>query len=117
VSEARRGEVADVTGRVIVGDPFIDLVHAIYAHEADLVLVGSRRRGTLQRLLTGNTVEYLVRHAPVPVLVVRADQDWHRGTREPVRQFVTEERTRAKPGGNGWRRPVLQLLRSAVEKV
>jgi nucleotide-binding universal stress UspA family protein len=116
-SEARRVEVADVTRCVVVGDPFVDLVSAIHDHEADLVVLGSRRCGTIQRLLMANPAEYLVRHAPVPVLVVRSDQDRHRGPRVPAKRFITEDWTRAKSGGERRRRLVAQLLHPAVGKV
>jgi nucleotide-binding universal stress UspA family protein len=42
------------------------------AKEADLVVVGTRARGTLARALLGSVSEHVLRHAPCPVVIVRA---------------------------------------------
>jgi len=42
--------------------------------KADLLVVGSHGRRGVGRLLLGSDAEQIVRHAPVPVLVVRAPQ-------------------------------------------
>lgn len=41
--------------------------------KADLIVVGSHGRRGIGRVLLGSDAEQIVRHAPVPVLVVRAD--------------------------------------------
>jgi nucleotide-binding universal stress UspA family protein len=46
------------------------LVEAIESNHSDLVVVGTRGRGAVASLLTGSVTEYLVRHSPVPVVVV-----------------------------------------------
>jgi nucleotide-binding universal stress UspA family protein len=46
------------------------LVEAIEHNRSDLVVVGTRGRGAVASLLTGSVTEYLVRHSPVPVVVV-----------------------------------------------
>jgi len=38
--------------------------------KADLIVVGTHSRSGLDRLLMGSTAEHVVRHSPVPVLVV-----------------------------------------------
>lgn len=40
--------------------------------ESDIIVVGSRGAGTLSRALMGSDAESIVRHADVPVLVVRS---------------------------------------------
>lgn len=40
--------------------------------KTDLVIVGNRGRTGLSRMLLGSTAEQVVRHAPCPVLVIRA---------------------------------------------
>ncbi|CAN5284552.1 universal stress protein [soil metagenome] len=42
--------------------------------KADLIVVGSHGRRGLGRVLLGSDAEQIVRHAPVPVLVVRATE-------------------------------------------
>jgi nucleotide-binding universal stress UspA family protein len=54
-----------VRSDVLVGGPARELA----AIEADLVVVGSRRRGPLRRIAFGSTSEALIRHAHTPVLV------------------------------------------------
>jgi nucleotide-binding universal stress UspA family protein len=39
---------------------------------ADVVVVGSRGRGAIRRMLLGSVSTYVVHNAPCPVLVVRA---------------------------------------------
>jgi nucleotide-binding universal stress UspA family protein len=39
---------------------------------ADLIVVGSRGRGRIRRALAGSVSDWVVRHAPCPVLVVRS---------------------------------------------
>jgi len=43
--------------------------------KADLIVVGSHGRRGIGRILLGSDAEQIVRHAPVPVLVVRASEE------------------------------------------
>jgi nucleotide-binding universal stress UspA family protein len=56
------------------GDPGPGLLEAAMAEAADLIVVGSHRRGRLGRLILGSVSTYVVEHAPVPVLVVRGEE-------------------------------------------
>jgi len=58
---------------VWTGDPGESIVSAAEAEAADLIVVGTHGRGTIGRLLLGSVSEYVVRHAPCPVLVARPD--------------------------------------------
>ena len=49
----------------------IDLAEEI---EADVIVVGSRGAGTIRRAMMGSDAESIVRHAAVPVLVVRSER-------------------------------------------
>jgi hypothetical protein len=48
------------------------LCRAAADHGADLLVVGSHGRTGLERLLLGSVAERVIRHAPCPVLCVRA---------------------------------------------
>ncbi len=68
-----RGRRARVPVRFLVweGEPGEAIVEAAAAEGADIVVVGTHGRGGIGRMLLGSVSEYVVRHASVPVLVVR----------------------------------------------
>jgi nucleotide-binding universal stress UspA family protein len=53
------------------GDAAAELVRAAEAGRADLIVVGSRGRGGLERLLLGSVARNVLFHAPCSVLIVR----------------------------------------------
>ena len=67
----RRARSVDVAATFLVwdGDPGDGILAAADAERADLIVVGSRGRGTVGRLL-GSVSDAVVRRASVPVLVV-----------------------------------------------
>jgi nucleotide-binding universal stress UspA family protein len=54
------------------GDPGPVLCERAETLGADIMVVGSRGRGAIRRVLLGSVSTYLVHNAPCPVLVVRA---------------------------------------------
>jgi nucleotide-binding universal stress UspA family protein len=58
-------------GLVSHGDPRHVLVDAARAEAVDLVVVGTRHRSGLGRMLMGSVASHVVAHAPTSVLVVR----------------------------------------------
>ena len=68
-----RGRNAGVPVSFLVweGDPGDMIVEAAEAEHADMIVVGSHGRGAVGRFFLGSVSEFLVRHAPCPVLVVR----------------------------------------------
>jgi nucleotide-binding universal stress UspA family protein len=51
------------------------VVRKSHEYQADLIVCGTHGRRGVRRLLMGSDAEYIVRHSPVPVLLVRvADQ-------------------------------------------
>lgn len=53
------------------GAPAATIVRAAEAEDSDLIVVGARGLGTLERLALGSVSESVLRHAACPVLVVR----------------------------------------------
>jgi nucleotide-binding universal stress UspA family protein len=75
-SLAKCAEVASQAGvpiRTILlnGDPAQGILDTAAKEGADLVIVGSRGTGTLERLLMGSVSERVVRFSKCPVLVVK----------------------------------------------
>ena len=69
--ERGRGTGVPVSFLVWEGDPGDMIVAAAEAEHADMIVVGSHCRGAVGRFFLGSVSEFLVRHAPCPVLVVR----------------------------------------------
>jgi nucleotide-binding universal stress UspA family protein len=64
-------EVKDLEIRVAEGEPADVVMEVAEREQADLIVVGTARNETLGRMMLGNTIEHLVRKAPVSVLVVK----------------------------------------------
>lgn len=53
------------------GKPADEILSAAREWEADAIVIGTRGRSGVSRLVLGSTAESVVRHAPCPVLVVK----------------------------------------------
>lgn len=69
--ERGRATGVAVTFLVWTGDPGESIVAAADSERVDVILVGAHNRGAIGRILMGSVSEYVARHAPCPVLVVR----------------------------------------------
>lgn len=56
------------------GKPAAKIVEGAKCWPADLIVIASHGRGRIERLLLGSVADAVVRHAPCPVLVVRAQR-------------------------------------------
>lgn len=63
----------EVNPVVAEGHPANEIIE--HARDHDLVVMGTLGRGGFSHLLMGSVAEKVVRHAPVPVLVVRFKED------------------------------------------
>ena len=54
-------------------DPGHALVKLADDERADLIVIGAGDKGFFKRLFSGSTSDYVVHHAPCPVLVIRHD--------------------------------------------
>ena len=70
VQAARPGAAID--RRIEMGDPAAIICLLAEQLGVDVVVVGSHGKGFLSRVLLGSVSEHVTRHAPCPVLVVRA---------------------------------------------
>jgi universal stress protein A len=76
VSRGRAMGVA-VTFLIWEGDAGESIVEAARSEQVDMVVVGSHGRGSVGRFFIGSVSDHVVRHAPCPVLVVRARGESH----------------------------------------
>ena len=56
--------------RVVVGDPYREIMRA--ARGVDSIVMATTGRTGLARLVIGSVAEKVIRHAPLPVLTIRA---------------------------------------------
>lgn len=80
------------TGTVRDGDAADQLIKAVEATGSDLIVVGTRGRTGLTRLVLGSVARNIVTHAPCSVLVVHPPRVAAHGGR-PVEPAATEART------------------------
>lgn len=57
--------------RLMVGDPFIEVIRDVQANARDLVVMTADGRRGLRHRLLGSAASHLVRKCPVPVLIVK----------------------------------------------
>lgn len=58
--------------RVDIGDPAEQIINLARERKADLIITATHGRSGLSHLIMGSVAEKIIRHAPCPVLVVRA---------------------------------------------
>jgi len=63
-----------VTSRVLVGTPFVEIIHYARDQSIDLIVLGTHGRSALASMLLGSVAEKVIRKAPCPVLTVRHPQ-------------------------------------------
>ena len=55
---------------VFIGDPKQDIINHAVESKATMIILGTHGRTGMSHTLIGSTAEYVVRHSPIPVLVV-----------------------------------------------
>jgi len=68
------GEGHGVELRVVTGTPHLEVVRMAQECEADLIVMATHGRGFISHAIMGSTTERVIRHAPCPVLAVRATE-------------------------------------------
>lgn len=74
-----KGAHPEIHTRIIcfIGEPKQGIVEAAIQGNPALVVVGTHGRTGLSHLLLGSVAEYVIRHSPIPVLVVPYRTDKH----------------------------------------
>ena len=58
-----------------IGNPVKMILHVAKERKCDLIVMGSKGRGTLDDAMMGNTVTGVLRRAKIPVLVTRYSKE------------------------------------------
>ncbi len=69
--EGYRSERYEISGDVVVGAPFLEVVRKAKEGDFDLIVIGTHGRSGLKHMLIGSVAEKIVRKAPCPVLSVK----------------------------------------------
>jgi nucleotide-binding universal stress UspA family protein len=56
--------------RTAIGDPARELLVSCVEEEADLLIIGKRGAGLLERMMLGSVANRVANHAPIPLLIV-----------------------------------------------
>ena len=77
-SLARERGVQDIETIIDYGSPKVMIAKEIAVeHKADLIMIVATGLNAVERLFIGSVSEYVIRHAPCDVTVVRTDLDNH----------------------------------------
>jgi nucleotide-binding universal stress UspA family protein len=63
----------NVVCETLLGEPFVQLTHAVQAEGYDLVLAGTRGRSAWEEFFVGSTAKRLIRKCPSSVWIVKAE--------------------------------------------
>jgi nucleotide-binding universal stress UspA family protein len=77
LAEPIRTEGIQVSTKVLVGTPFLEIIREVLSSQHDLVMMTAEGRGGLKERLFGATSMHLMRKCPVPVWVIKQDQPQH----------------------------------------
>ncbi len=62
---------------VFLGDPKQDIIEYAIESKATIIVLGTHGRTGIQHLVMGSTAEYIIRHSPIPVLVIPMNKYLH----------------------------------------
>jgi nucleotide-binding universal stress UspA family protein len=62
---------------VFLGDPKEDIIEYAIESKATIIVTGTHGRTGLLHLLMGSTAEYIIRHSPIPVLIIPVNKYRH----------------------------------------
>ena len=70
VKEARQ-EGVDASAKLVLGKDWLEIIHQVERAQHDLLVIGTRTRSGLQRMLFGSTAIKLLRRCPCPIWVTK----------------------------------------------
>ena len=72
-TQADAEDQAFVTDEVLIkhGTPAEVIVDTAHEINGDLIVMGTRGHGTITEVFVGSTAKWVVRHSPIPVLIIR----------------------------------------------
>src|SRR5690606_25990886 len=71
---ARDAGLSDIESRIEYGSPKVMISKDLpEEYHADLIMIGATGLNAVERLFIGSVSEYVIRHAPCDVMVVRTD--------------------------------------------
>lgn len=62
---------------VFLGDPKQDIIEYAIESKATIIVAGTHGRTGVQHWVMGSTAEYIIRHSPIPVLVIPMNKYFH----------------------------------------
>ncbi|HKU66956.1 MAG TPA: universal stress protein [Candidatus Baltobacteraceae bacterium] len=83
---ARVGDLVAVQTIRVSGQPSSGILECAASAGADLIVMGSHGRSGIERALLGSVAESVLRHASVPVMVVRRDGRERQPTKPSARE-------------------------------
>jgi hypothetical protein len=66
-------QVKNVIGKAELGQPRSVICDQVEAEQANMVIVGERGLGAVQRMLLGSVSDYVMKHAKCDVLIAKGD--------------------------------------------
>ncbi|HDH00892.1 MAG TPA: universal stress protein [Nitrospirae bacterium] len=66
-----RDKGVQVTAKVLIGTPFLEIIREVLRNKHDLVIKTARGKGGLKEILFGSTAMHLMRKCPCPVWVIK----------------------------------------------
>ena len=69
-----RDQCPNISHRVVVGTPFMEIIHMAKDEHFDLIVMGTRGHTGIRHILLGSVASKVVRNAPCPVLTVKIEK-------------------------------------------
>ncbi|EAC2412617.1 universal stress protein [Listeria monocytogenes] len=71
VKDQLKGLLDDYLLTILIGDPATEIINYAKKEEYDLLIIGSRGLNLLQEFIMGSVSHKVVKHAQIPILVVK----------------------------------------------